>query len=592
MSREHEIVIRDGILVDGSGGEPFVGDIAIDGDRITEVGAVTGRGETELDACGLLVTPGFVDIHTHYDGQAIWSDHLTPSSRHGVTTAVMGNCGVGFAPCRPADHDLLVNAMEGVEDIPEVVMTEGLPWTWESFPEYLDALDSCPRDIDVAQFLPHSPLRVFVMGTRGAELQPATAKDLEAMTAIAVEAMAAGAIGFSTSRTTVHRRGDGAHIASFRADEAELRAIASAVGPSGLLQLVSTFSDRDGSEQDRREEISLIVRLSRATGVTVTLSVSQANWAPDRFDQLMGWIDEANADPQVSIRPQVAPRPVGMHLSFSLSRNPFSACPTYRSIAHLPLERRIIELRRPEVRERIVNEQPDIAATPIELMARQFGQAFPLSDPPDYEPPMSSSVAARAKTRRVPAAEIAYDALLENDGHAMIYLAMSNYAHGNLEHLLTTFRRPDSVIGLGDGGAHYGMVCDASYPTFILTHWVQQRSGGRLGLAEAVRMLTAEPASLAGLGDRGLLAPGLKADLNVIDYDGLQLRPPEVCFDLPGGGRRLNQNADGYRYTLVSGQIIVRDDAFTGARPGRLVRGTRRGERAVGPNRRRSTGTA
>jgi N-acyl-D-aspartate/D-glutamate deacylase len=568
----HDLVVRHGLIIDGTGREPVHGDIAVDGGLISAVGTVADDGATEVDAAGCVVTPGFVDIHTHYDGQSIWSEHLAPSSMHGVTTAVMGNCGVGFAPCRPADHALLVNAMEGVEDIPEVVMTEGLQWDWETFPDYLDAVAGRPHDIDVATFLPHSPLRVYAMGARGAAGEPATEQDVARMADLAREAAAAGAIGFATSRTEIHRRGDGEHIPSFNSGEAELTAIAAAFGGRGIVQLVTNLVHED-TERDKREEIAVLERISARAGVTVTFTINQQNSKPEMFPKIMDWVDEANSRPGVSIHPQFAPRPIGVHVGLDLSANPFSACPTYRAIAGLPLPERVARLRDPRTRDAIIHEAPTGDVLPIVLTARQFDKTYLVTEPPTYEPEARLSVAAIARQRGVSTEELAYDLLLENDGHAMLYVALSNYGYGNLDHLVPMFARPDSVVGLGDGGAHYGMICDGSYPTFVLTHWTRQRDKDRLSLAEAVRALTSVPADLAGLRDRGRLAPGHKADLNVIDYDGLYLHAPKVAYDLPAGGRRLTQAPAGYRYTFVSGHKILQDDAFTGQLPGQLVRG-------------------
>jgi N-acyl-D-amino-acid deacylase len=568
----HDLVVRHGLIVDGTGREPVPGDIAVDGGFISAVGRVADGGATEINAAGCVVTPGFVDIHTHYDGQSIWSEHLAPSSMHGVTTAVMGNCGVGFAPCRPADHALLVNAMEGVEDIPEVVMTEGLQWDWETFPDYLDAVAGRPHDIDVATFLPHSPLRVYAMGARGAAGQPATAQDVARMADLAREAAAAGALGFATSRTEIHRRGDGEHIPSFNSGEAELTAIAAEFGGRGIVQLVTNLVHED-TERDKRAEIAVLERISARAGVTVTFTLNQQNSRPEMFPKIMDWVDEANTRPGVCIHPQFAPRPIGVHVGLDLSANPFSACPSYRAIAGLPLPERVARLRDSRTRDAIIHEAPTGDVLPIVLSARQFDKTYLVTEPPTYEPEAGLSVAAIARQRGVSTAELAYDLLLEDDGHAMLYVALSNYGYGNLDHLVPMFQRQDAVVGLGDGGAHYGMICDGSYPTFLLTHWTRQREKDRLPLAEAVRALTSVPADLAGLRDRGRLAPGHKADLNVIDYDRLQLHAPKVAYDLPAGGRRLTQAPAGYRYTFVGGQKILQDDAFTGQLPGQLVRG-------------------
>jgi N-acyl-D-amino-acid deacylase len=570
-----DLVIRGGTVVDGTRRDPFVADVVVRSGTIVAVEpGIAAPGCRQIDADGLVVTPGFVDVHTHYDGQAIWSPHLSPSSQHGVTTVVIGNCGVGFAPCAPADHDLLIDAMEGVEDIPELVMTEGLPWDWETFPEFLDAVHRRRHDIDVAAFVPHSPVRVYVMGERGANREPATGDDITRMASLVRDSMTAGAVGFSTSRSVLHRRGDGGHIPSYQADEAELVGLSAALDGDGVVQLVADLNAREHDE-DLREEVSLLERLSLASGTTVSFAHSQSNRVPLRFDTVTSLVEQANRAPGVTLRPQFAPRPLGVHVGHSLSLNPFSANPTYRALADLPLPALVARLRTPEVRRQILGESPDAAAPPVMRLLQQFDKTFPVTDPPSYEPPAETSVAAQAVARRVPASELLYDLLLEQDGHAMLYVALSNYARDNLDHVADMFRRSESVIGLGDGGAHYGMICDSTYPTFMLTHWTRERSGSRLSLPEAVAMLTTEPAAMVGLGDRGRIAPGYKADLNVIDYERLRLEPPSVRHDLPGGGRRIMQAASGYCYTIVSGAPIVEDDTFTDRLPGRLVRGTR-----------------
>jgi N-acyl-D-amino-acid deacylase len=571
----YDTVIRNGLIVDGTGAAPYRADLGILDGTIVELGSVTGPANQVVDAADCIVTPGFVDVHTHYDGQAIWSEHLSPSSQHGVTTAVVGNCGVGFAPCLREDHDLLVNAMEGVEDIPQVVMTEGLAWDWETFPDYLDALDSRRRDIDVAAYLPHSPLRVYAMGERGANRLPATEADIERMTELARQAVAAGAIGFATSRTGFHRRGDGEHIPSFEADEAELAAISAAMAGRGIMQLVTTLSSKPGAPP-LRGEIDLMARVSRHSGVTITFSLVQRNSDHGSFAEVLQAVGEANRDPRVRLRPQFAPRPIGVHVGFGLSANPFSACPSYRELAELPAATRLAALRRSDVRRRIVAEQPSGSVLPIVAAARQFEQTYVVDDPPDYEPTPESSVVARAAMLGVSAAEYAYDAMLADDGQAMLYVALANYAHRNLDHVAELFTGDANVIGLGDGGAHYGMIADASYPTFVLTHWTQHRAGSRIGLATAVRLLAAVPAALVGLRDRGRIGIGLRADLNVIGYDSLQLGPVRTAHDLPAGGQRLVQAARGYRHTFVNGIEIVRDDEFTSELPGTLVRGANR----------------
>jgi len=569
----YELVIRHGTLVDGLGGEPFVGDVAVSGGVIAAVGQVDEPGAREIDATGLLVTPGFVDLHTHYDGQAIWSDRLTPSSAHGVTTAVMGNCGVGFAPCRPADHDVLVDVMAGVEDIPGVVMVDGLPWHWETFPEFLDALEAGRRDIDVAALLPHSPLRVYVMGRRGVDREPATAEDLEMMRKLAAEAVRAGALGFASSRFTLHKTFSGAPIPSYDADRAEIETIARGVHDAGggLIQFVP-----DLVAGDYEPVLKTVFEVAAEVGLPVTFTLAIGNAGEPFFLDALTMVEKANADGG-DITAQIFPRPIGLVLGLDLSGNPFVMYPSYQQIAGLPLAQRVAEMRKPEVRERILNDKPGSDGHPLMFAAQAWNYMFPLADPPDYEPSPSDSIGARAAARGVTPLEEAYDRLLDDDGHAMLLVTLANFRDGSLDTVAELIRRDDVVLGLGDGGAHYGMICDASFPTYLLTHWVRDRASGRLSVAEAVRELTSVPARVAGLADRGRIAVGYKADLNVIDAQALRLHRPVVVSDLPAGGRRLDQTADGYVATIVSGEVIAENGSPTDARPGKLIRGRQKG---------------
>ncbi|MGQ9410508.1 N-acyl-D-amino-acid deacylase family protein [Mycolicibacterium gilvum] len=567
----YDLVIRGGTVVDGLGGEPFTADVAVTDGIIREVGAVGSAGAREIDATGLLVTPGFVDLHTHYDGQAIWSDRLTPSSAHGVTTAVMGNCGVGFAPCRPADHDVLVDVMAGVEDIPGVVMVDGLPWQWETFPEFLDAVASRQRDIDVAAFLPHSPLRVYVMGRRGVDREPATDEDLEMMRKLAAEAVHAGALGFASSRFTLHKTESGQPIPSYNADYAEIEAIARGVqdGGGGLIQFVP-----DLVAGDYEPVLQTVFDAAADVGLPVTFTLAVGNAGDPFFLDALTMVEKANANGG-DITAQIFPRPIGLVLGLELSGNPFVMYPSYREIAALPLAERVAEMRKPEVRERILNDTPASDGHPLMFAAQAWNYMFPLTDPPNYEPSPSDSIGARARARGVSPLEEAYDRLLDDDGHAMLLVTLANFRDGTLDTVAELIRRDDVVLGLGDGGAHYGMICDASFPTYMLTHWVRDRPSGRLTVPEAVRELTSVPARVAGLGDRGRIAVGYKADLNVIDADTLRLHRPVIVKDLPGGGRRLDQTADGYVATIVSGEVIAENGEPTDARPGALIRGRR-----------------
>ncbi|WP_297601067.1 amidohydrolase family protein [Mycobacterium sp.] len=573
----YDLVIRNGTIVDGLGGEPYVGDVAVADNVIQAVGAINGAtASREIDATGLLVTPGFVDLHTHYDGQSIWSERLTPSSAHGVTTVVMGNCGVGFAPCRQEDHDVLVDVMAGVEDIPGVVMTDGLPWTWETFPEYLDALDAGRRDIDVAAYLPHSPLRVYVMGQRGADREPATEDDLAKMRALAKEAIEAGALGFASSRLTIHKTESGSPIPSYDAAREEIEEIARGVvdGGGGLLQFVPDIPS--GGYQP---VLQTVFDVAEDVGLPLTFTLVVGNSGDPTWPDAITMIEKANgradtADAQFTA--QLLPRPIGLIIGLQLSANPFVLYPSYREIAHLPLAERVAEMRKPEVRARILADKPG-HGHPILFVAQMWDWIYPLDEDPDYEPDPSTSIGARARAKGVAPMEEAYDRLLDDEGRAMLLVATSNLQGNSLDTVGELLHRDDVVLGLGDGGAHYGMICDASYSTYFLTHWARDRESGRFTVPEAVRELTSVPARIAGLSDRGRIAVGYKADLNIIDHAALRLHKPVINHDLPAGGRRLDQTADGYVATIVSGEIIAEHGVPTAARPGKLVRGRQPG---------------
>ena len=560
------LVIRNGTIIDGSGRDGYEADLAIADGRISAIGQNIPKGAEEIDASGKLVTPGFVDVHTHYDAQVTWSERLSPSTWNGVTTVLLGNCGVGFAPCHADQRDLLVNLMEGVEDIPEVVMREGLPWNWHSFPDFLEALAARSYDADVATQVPHAALRVYVMGERGANREPATERDRARMAELTLEGMKAGAFGFATSRTLNHRAADGRHIPTLRAEEAELTAIARAmrIAGAGWLQIVSDFQDQQG-------EIGLFRRLAKESGRPITITMIQSDARPDGWRELMQQIDEANGE-GLRITAQIRSRPTSVLLGLELTQNPFMGRPSYRTIAHLPIAERVEILRQPEFRARLLAEAYEGSRRGAERIER-WDRMFPLGDPPDYEPAANRSIAAIAARQGRTPSEVVYDVLMENDGKGILYLPVTNFASGNLDAVAEMMAAPNSLIGLGDGGAHVGIMCDATSTSYTLTHWTRDRRRGSLfPLAWGVKRLTADNAIEMGLSDRGLLKPGLKADINVIDYDNMRLRRPEVVYDLPAGGKRLVQRTDGFDATIVSGSIVYRDGEPTGALPGRLIR--------------------
>lgn len=570
MSPRFDLVIRNGKVIDGTGSTGFDGDVAISDGRIAAVGRFEGFGKEELDARGRIVTPGFVDVHTHYDGQATWDERLTPSAWHGVTTAVMGNCGVGFAPCRPADHDMLVRLMEGVEDIPGAVLTEGLKWNWESFPQFLDALEARPHDIDFATQVPHGALRVYVMGKRGANREEATAHDIAEMSRIAQEAVEAGALGFSTSRTLNHRTSDGNPTPTLTASEEELLGIALGLKAAnkGVLQVVSDF-------MDPQRELGMLRRLVKDSGRPLSFSLAQSERGPDAWKNLLGFLDQCSAE-KLPVKAQVCGRPVGLLLGLSLTLNPFSAHESYKKIENLPFEERLRQLKTPEMRRALLSEEASSDNPFVRAVLRNFSKMFPLNDPPDYEPTPDMSLGAEAARRNMRPEELAYDWLLKDDGKSLILFPFLNYANDSLEPSLAMMRHSQTVLGLGDGGAHVGMICDGSFPTSMLTHWTRDRTRGeKLPVEWVIKAQTQDTASLVGLYDRGLLKPGYKADLNIIDYDQLTLHRPSVAYDLPAGGRRLVQKADGYDATIVSGEVTYRKGQPTKALPGKLIRGAR-----------------
>ena len=567
MTRTPDLVVRNGWIIDGSGGEPFRGDVAVVGGVIAEVGAVSARGREEIDASGLLVTPGFVDIHTHYDGQVTWDARVTPSSLHGVTTAVMGNCGVGFAPVQPVHHDMLIELMEGVEDIPGAALHEGLPWSWSSFPEYLDAIERMPHDIDVCAQVPHGALRVYVMGERGAQRDAATDGEIAEMGRLVEQALAAGALGFTSSRTVQHRTSKGEPTPTLTAAEGELRGIAAGLrrAGAGVIEMISDFEDLDG-------EFDLFCRMVEDAGRPMTISLAQRDSAPDNWKVLLSRIEGAAAR-GLAMKGQVAVRPIGVLLGLECSLHPFVACPSYRAIAKLPLAERVREMRDPELRQRILGETAQSSNSTVRYIARSYQKLYRLGDPPDYEPDPETSALAQARRAGRSPGELAYDWLLEADGREILYFPLHNYAEHTLDAVRAMMTHKDTVSGLGDGGAHVGTICDASFPTHALTHWGRDRASGRFELPWLIKRQTSDTAAAVGLLDRGLVRPGMKADLNVIDFARLRMRRPYIVYDLPANGRRLMQKADGYVATVVSGVVTYREGEPTGALPGKLVRG-------------------
>ena len=560
----HDLVIRGGTIVDGTGQPNYTADIAISNDTITEIGSKLGPARQELDADGLLVTPGFVDIHTHYDGQVSWDPDITPSVWHGVTTVVMGNCGVGFAPVRPDTEDWLIGLMEGVEDIPGAALAEGIEWEWESFPEYLDAVERKPRTIDVAAQVPHGALRAYVMGERGADHNNhPTEAEIAEMARLAAEGVTAGAVGFTTSRTVNHKTKAGEHTPSLTAGAPELWAIAEAVGGTGkgVFEMVGDWIDLDA-------EFDLVSEMARRSGRPLSLTIAVPDSRPELGHQLLDRITKANAS-GIPLRAQVASRPIGVLVGLQSTYHALLSCPSYRQIATLELDERMALLRKPEMRAQLVSE---LAAQPLHTF-NQLDKLFPLGETPDYEPSPGASVAADAARRGVDPHEALYDALLARDGTELLYVPVMNYGEGDFELTREMLSHPLSVPGLGDAGAHVGFLCDGSMPSFLLSHWGRNRTRGEtIPVEQLIKWQCADTAALVGFDDRGVLAVGHRADINLIDFDRLRLQAPEMVFDLPAGGRRLIQRADGFVATLVAGQVVIADGNLTGALPGKLVR--------------------
>ena len=579
-----DLKIVGGTVVDGTGGEPLRADVAVKDGIIVEVGECPGAADRTIDAEGAIVTPGFVDIHTHYDGQVAWDDELAPSCFHGVTTAVMGNCGVGFAPVRASDRQRLVDLMEGVEDIPGAALAEGIPWSWESFPEYMSAIDARPHAIDFAVLVVHDALRVYVMGDRAIADERATDDDIAAMRALAREALEAGAVGISTGRTDNHRAADGSHTPAAEATIAELKGLARALEglDHGVVQAVSDFDMTTSPDRFDAEFDVLEAMAEAASGHPLSISLLQRNMETGQWLKIIARAEQANAR-GLDMRLQVAARGIGVLLGFEATFHPFMGFPSYKAIAHLPLPERVARMRDPELKARMLKEKSERIAgdgSPIPPLADHLlanldfvaMSLWRLGEPVCYEPKREDSLFGEAMRRGVSALEAVYDAMLEGEGKELLYFPIYNYMEGNLDAVHRMLTHPLALAGLSDGGAHVGTVCDASFPSYMLLHWARDRDRGRIPLEKVVRMLTAENARYMGFSDRGTIAAGKKADLNVIDHARLRLRRPALVRDLPAGGKRLLQRAEGYRATIVSGQIVIEDDALTAHRPGRLVR--------------------
>ncbi len=578
-----DLKITNGEIYDGDGGAPISANIGIKDGRIAEIGACDASASQVIDAGGAIVTPGFIDLHTHYDGQVSWDEELKPSVNHGVTTILMGNCGVGFAPVKQHDHDRLIRLMEGVEDIPGTALHEGLTWNWESFPDYMDAIDAAPHTIDFAVMVPHDPIRVYAMGDRATAFEQSTDEDIAVMRKMVRDALEAGAAGFSIGRTDVHRTADGDWTPSAEASVRELTGIASAFDglDRGVMQIVCDFNlEREGDQFD--DEFSVVEAFVRAGKRPASISLMQRDMVPDQWTRILNATERLNSD-GIDFRVQVAPRAIGVFQGLQCTFHPLMAQPSYIDIKDKSLSERVAIMRDPAFKKQCLSEKPvtlagegssvppiaDTMIAAVELVANKF---FRLGDNPDYEQSAEQSLGAEARRDGISAMEKLYDTLLELDGHQLIYFPIYNYTEFNYDNVHQMLTHPNAMLGLSDGGAHVGTICDASFPTYLLTHWCRDRAKGKIPLARAVQMLTADGADYLGLTDRGRLKVGARADINVIDHTSLHLGPPQMVQDLPAGGQRLIQPVKGYRATLVAGQQVIDNDRVTDARPGRLVR--------------------
>lgn len=575
-----DLIIRNGTIVDGTGDSRFTGDIAIKDGLIAQVGSVAGDAAEEIDAAGHLVTPGFVDIHTHYDGQATWDQEMAPSSWHGVTTVVMGNCGVGFAPARPDQHEWLIGLMEGVEDIPGTALAEGMTWKWESFPQYLDALEELPRTVDVATHVPHGAVRAYVLGERERPGAAPTADDIARMAQIVEEGVRAGALGFSTSRTVIHRDIDGEVVPGTTATAEELIEIGRAMGRAGhgVFEMASDM-------KREWDEFGWMGAMSRETGLPVTFAALQSIAKEMPLDEQIAAMRAEN-DNGANIVAQIALRGNGIVMAWQGTVHPFRFRPSFQAIETLPWEEQRAKLLDPEFKAQLLSEQNDLSQVNQDILplvmvvCGGWAMQYQMDSDFDYEPQPEESIAARAEAAGRTGEEYAYDLLCSDEGKGFIYLPILNYADGNLDFLETLQQDSDTVNSLSDGGAHCGTICDAASPTFMLQHWVRDRARGTIGLENAIKRQCADTARLYGLEDRGIIAPGYLADLNIIDFERLKLGKPWLAFDLPAGGKRLLQKAEGYVATIKHGAVTFREGAWTGATPGGLIRGPQRVELA------------
>ncbi len=563
---KYDLIIRNGTIIDGTGRKSYKADIGIIDDKIAKIGCINEEAFNEIEANEFIVTPGFVDIHTHYDGQAIWDSYLKPSSIHGVTTVVMGNCGVGFAPCNKNDREKLVELMEGVEDIPSPVMHEGLSWDWETFPEYLDALDKNKRDIDVCTLIPHAALRVFVMGDRAINHEKATDADMKKMRKISYEAIKAGAFGFSTSRTISHKSRDGEFTPTLRASENELLAIAKGLQDAnrGFMEIVS-----DWNEPNPKEEFEVLRRIAETTNIPIVFTCNQRHDRTDYWNDLMRYARDANKA-NLSIRPVIAPRPIGILLGLNGSQNPFSGTPSYKKIADLSLKERIKIMKQSIIKNKILSEDP-IKDSQFPLINRiSYNQMYEFGTDANYAPKENESLEARAIQLGISSSELAYNILLKNEGKNFIYCPLVNYATNNLDACETMLLDKNSIMGLGDGGAHVGFILDAGFPTWLIDYWCNKMH--KFSKEETIRRLTTDTTMAAGLHDRGKVKEGYKADLNILDWYNVKAGNPYIVNDLPSNGKRLMQETSGYEYTIVSGRITYSKGKATGKLPGILVR--------------------